>query len=311
MIDTELIHIHLSVTFIPINRCPDCIFNIPLRFPIQKCGSFGTEKGFIAQWACVGGPYADFTINPSLTDTCSGDYSFVDLSYQPLSWNWDFGDGVQDIVQNPSHSYGAYLDLTFKVRLTITNAFGTDYEEKTYPWYALDAGFRSDYDIIYLVSPYNGKIQFFDTTEYYVNSRQWDFGDGNTSTAANPTNQYDSVGTYSVVLTVSNGVCTEEVIKIIYVNLFPGIDEASENSDFVAVYPNPSEGLINIWIAGSKPQDLEVGVFNILGREVYSRRYNRVLNKLEPLDLTDLEKGIYFIKLSNKKHQITKKIILQ
>jgi 3D (Asp-Asp-Asp) domain-containing protein len=51
---------------------------------------------------------------------------------------------------------------------------------------------------------------------YFVNmsygnglSYAWDFGDGNTSTQANPTHFYMTPGTYTVCLTISNGNCSD------------------------------------------------------------------------------------------------------
>lgn len=48
-------------------------------------------------------------------------------------------------------------------------------------------------------------VQFTETSTGTVTSRTWDFGDGSTSTAANPKHFYGSPGTYSVKLTVTDG----------------------------------------------------------------------------------------------------------
>lgn len=43
----------------------------------------------------------------------------------------------------------------------------------------------------------------------------WDFGDGNSSTAQNPAYQYGGAGTYNVILTVSNGPCTDTMLVVV------------------------------------------------------------------------------------------------
>ena len=53
------------------------------------------------------------------------------------------------------------------------------------------------------------RVQFTDKSTGTVTSWLWDFGDGKTSTAQNPTNTYTQVGKYTVTLTVS-GSCGED-----------------------------------------------------------------------------------------------------
>ena len=48
---------------------------------------------------------------------------------------------------------------------------------------------------------------------------KWNFGDGQVSTLANPTNTYAGNGTYTVTLTVDNGVLTNTLVKTNYINV--------------------------------------------------------------------------------------------
>ncbi|TAF63049.1 MAG: PKD domain-containing protein [Cytophagales bacterium] len=59
-------------------------------------------------------------------------------------------------------------------------------------------------------------------SESNVSSWLWDFGDGTTSTAKNPTKQYTNTGVYSVKLTVNNvGGCTNTITKNITIRNYP------------------------------------------------------------------------------------------
>ncbi|HEX6169614.1 MAG TPA: gliding motility-associated C-terminal domain-containing protein, partial [Chitinophagaceae bacterium] len=70
-------------------------------------------------------PIADFNVNP--TSLCQGaDNNFTDLSTAPNStvsaWNWNFGDGSNATIKNPTKRYtnaGIY-----DVKLTVGNAVG-------------------------------------------------------------------------------------------------------------------------------------------------------------------------------------------
>ncbi len=53
-------------------------------------------------------------------------------------------------------------------------------------------------------SELNGLTVSFTNTSQYASSYSWNFGDGNSSTAANPTHTYAAAGIYDVVLTATN-----------------------------------------------------------------------------------------------------------
>ncbi len=64
--------------------------------------------------------------------------------------------------------------------------------------------------------PFGTAIQFTDNSTENPAAWAWDFGDGNTSTAQNPSYTYAEAGTYSVALTVTNcnGSDTSETLEI-------------------------------------------------------------------------------------------------
>lgn len=67
-------------------------------------------------------PQAAFTSDPLITDLSAPEIKFIDKSKGAVKWQWSFGDGGVDSVQNPLYSYkesGMYT-----VELQITNAQG-------------------------------------------------------------------------------------------------------------------------------------------------------------------------------------------
>jgi len=63
-------------------------------------------------------------------------------------------------------------------------------------------------------------VKFIDDSKM-ANSWAWDFGDGGTSTEKNPTHIYAAVGKYTVKLTVTNEIGTNEKIETEYINVTP------------------------------------------------------------------------------------------
>lgn len=125
-------------------------------------------------------------------------------SGNPISWAWDFtNDGTTDsTLRNPTWIYTE--PGTYPVKLTVTNAFGSDTLIKqayiSVTKQAVVANFSA--------TPADGaaplSVSFTDLTEGNPTSWAWDFGDGSTSVAKNPVHIYKNPGIYPVSLTGKN-----------------------------------------------------------------------------------------------------------
>lgn len=74
-------------------------------------------------------PIADFTGSPTTGDAPLAVYFTDQSTNDPVSWNWDFGDGGTSTAQNPTHQYAD--PGTYTVSLTVSNAYGSDSETKS------------------------------------------------------------------------------------------------------------------------------------------------------------------------------------
>ncbi len=96
-----------------------------------------------------------------------------------------------------------------------------------------------------------------------------------------------------IVLTTSNSCPTTN------------IHETSEDL-MATIFPNPSNGLLNIKLSSNSNLNTTIEVFNIT---------DSLLNRYRPTGLNNQisieETGTYFIKVSNKNKVITKKVIIQ
>jgi len=123
------------------------------------------------------------------TDTSTG---------SPTSWQWDFGDGAISSAQNPSHSYAA---IGFhSATLTVTNASGSASVSRVL---TVITPIPDSFSFSPVQPNIGQVVQFTDTSTGNPTSWLWDFGDGTTSTAHNPSHGYAVAGCYTVTLTAS------------------------------------------------------------------------------------------------------------
>ncbi|MBN4062413.1 PKD domain-containing protein, partial [Bacteroidales bacterium AH-315-I05] len=161
----------------------------------------------------------------AFSDICNGIVQFIDTSYNgPTSWQWDFGDGNTDTIQNPLHTYSA--SGTYTVQLIACNAYGCDTATTSLTIIFITAGFN--------VSGYMVKdslITFTDNSTGIPVSWSWDFGDGNTSVVQSPTHVYADTGTYTVVLIVSDSAgCSDTANMTLTILPFTGPPISSFNA---------------------------------------------------------------------------------
>jgi len=143
---------------------------------------------------------ASFSFSPA-SPAAGQAVQFTDTSTgTPTSWQWNFGDGTSSTVQNPSHTFAAAGSYT--VTLIATNTSGSQSVSRTVTVVpALTASFTYS-----PASPTTGQaMQFTDTSTGSPTSWQWDFGDGTSSTAQNPSHAYSAAGSYQVTLTIRAG----------------------------------------------------------------------------------------------------------
>jgi PKD repeat protein len=145
-------------------------------------------------------PQASFTYTQS---GCS-EISFTNTStYAGISpaWFWTFGDGQISTQEHPVHTYAT--GGIKNVSLTLTDQYGCS---NTY-LFAINVFPAATVDFTYDQSNCE-LVNFFDnSTGTGAITRLWDFGDGATSTATNPSHTFTLGNTYVVTLTISDQYC--------------------------------------------------------------------------------------------------------
>ncbi|MGH7596462.1 MAG: PKD domain-containing protein, partial [bacterium] len=176
-------------------------------------------------------------------------------SSQITSRAWNFGDGQTSMATNPSHTYANAGSYT--VSLTVTGSGGSNTKTRTNYITVIDppppiANFTA--------SPTSGPkpltVQFNDASTGQITSRAWNFGDGQTSIATNPSHTYINAGTYTVSLTV-NG---------------PGGSNTKTQTNYITVSGTPAADFTGAPTAGPKP--LVVQFTDKSAGQITSRSWN-------------------------------------
>ncbi len=90
------------------------------------------------------------------------------------------------------------------------------------------------------------------------------------------------------------------------IDISNGIEENSKQ--LFIVYPNPSNGEITIRLNENNNESSIITISNLLGQEIYSATTNKQMNYI---NLSQVEKGIYLIRISNKTTDTVKKLIIK
>lgn len=149
-----------------------------------------------------------------------------------VEWNWDFGDGGSSTASDPDYLYaagGSYL-----VSLFVETEKGCN--STIVQTVNVLSGPESEFDFDDVCQ--NEAAEFDNLTTIpagaSISSYLWNFGDGSTSSAENPSHNYDAPGTYTVTLisTANNG-CKDTITYDIEIGILP---EAYAGPDDTVTY---------------------------------------------------------------------------
>jgi len=161
----------------------------------------------------VGDVKATIGFNPVKLNPCdSFKYRFDNVSTAPTtftntSFTWDFGDGSPRVVTGTASVFHSYTAPgTYNVRLVLTDTSFCNAPDSVTVQLRVAALVKAQF-----TTPPAGCVPYnaiFTNTSLAGQTFQWDFGDGSTSTAINPTHLYAIPGTYTITLIANDpGTC--------------------------------------------------------------------------------------------------------
>jgi PKD repeat protein len=185
----------------------DCNQNLVqvTKYSLPATANFSICNGTSTSCQAIFNSYPD-SLNPNMI-------YFHDVSTgNPTSWTWSFGDGTSSNLQNPTHTYAS--SGTYTVTLSISSATCNDSTSSQ-----ITIGTTTGCQAAFYSTPDSSNanlIMFHNTSTGNPTSYSWNFGDGSTSNAINPTHLY-TAGTYTVTLSISGANCQSSTTQTIVI----------------------------------------------------------------------------------------------
>lgn len=234
----------------------------------SDCNNAYLDTTVINGQGSINSAQVDFSVCSS-NNLCQADFSWtygfaggVFFNYtgtnNASSYYWDFGDGNTSALQNPSHTYTS--NGPFGVILVITTNGGCSSTAYDSVYGGVTTNCQASFT--YNVTP-SGVVAFsYNGTNLGGQSYLWDFGDGSTSTLANPSHFYNGFGPFVACVTMSDTFgCSSTFCDTVFfgnpttcqANFSLQID--SSNSVYVVTLQDNSTGngplTYNWWVDGS------------------------------------------------------------
>lgn len=170
--------------------------------------------------------------------------------------------------------------------------------------YSITAGFSSDNNIVCA----GNSIVYENTSTGIIEEFNWIFEGGhpNNSTEENPRVTYDTAGWYDASLIISNAHKTDTLLMTNYIEVKDCSGTTNKDIQNISIIPNPNNGKFNINC--SQDEQYNILVFDLSGQlilETSTKRNNKTI------DLTHLNKGVYFLHCHHFKNHFNEKIIIQ
>lgn len=221
---------------------------------------------------------------------------------------------VDDLSSLTNNTQGGYFALfgNFDTRLWIRPVTDTTYDIAYTNGSSATVFTTTQYntgDVVFIVMSYNtdnGELQA------WVNPAETDFG--GTAPTATLTDTDSSPGSINRFALRQDSTGETPLLTFDELRLGTTWDEVTpttlSNTSFVEnnfkLYPNPSKGE-TLKISSSFDTDYEVSIYNMLGKKVLAQ----TVKASAELNISNLQSGVYLVKLTQGNQSLTKKLIIQ
>lgn len=236
-------------------------------------------------------PVASFFVQN--TNVCSGQtIAFENTSTNGQTYMWSFTGATPASSSDVEPQVAYTTSGTYSVQLIVTGPGGIDTLVQTVTIdvsQPIMAQFGTNATDLYLPNA----IVTCTNSSTNANGYFWDFGDGTTSSDANPWHQYTQEGDYTITLIGVNNACPNDT-AVGLVHVFDDLGVDSGVFDPYLIFPNPVNETIHLTNVPSSA--VEYTIYDLNGKRLNSHQLNGEINELK---VDYLLSGVYKIVLSD------------
>lgn len=238
------------------------------------------------------------TANPQGTTVCSD--SCADLSVSALgtglTYHWQQNDGSGFLAVGANSNSLEYCPTvapdSVRIRCIITDAFN-DSSTSAEAIVVVDSCIAPRASFTYSVTDSQA---CFTNTSKWATSYLWNFGDGSSSSAINPCNQFPSQWIYYVKLYAFNAYGSDTLEMEVSLLGTEGLVNET------LIFPNPTAGPLHF---DGFPSNAEGRLQNSQGQTVFSETIDH------QWQLSHLPSGLYFLTIQTSSEAFTQRLVLQ
>lgn len=241
--------------------------------------TFGCEEQITNGVTVSATPVADFEVE----NVCDGqETTFVNLSSVEsgviTSFEWDFGDGGNSILENPGK---LYLNAgTYSVLLKVASDNGCQAEStQEVTVYSVPI---ADFSVDGVCFGEAIQIDNSSSLDNGTLNYEWDLGDGSSSSSASPSHEYELPGTYTINLSISSNFgCQDSYEQEVDIYAIPEAYAGADTSVSIGYSVqlvgsggytynwSPHETLNNSFIANPMASPMETTTYELLVTDFY------------------------------------------
>lgn len=119
-------------------------------------------------------------------------------------------------------------------------------------------------------------------------------------------------GAYAIEIWIEHYVDTIDYTDNIFVDLCSGVEDLAQLEAALNVYPNPSNGLVNVSFALANNHNSSLQITDMLGRQLFNRDLGSFVGHYnEAFDMQSYSAGVYLLTLQVGTQTVHKKIVIR
>ena len=251
----------------------DSLFGDSLHYVFNEVGNHSLKLQVLSNQGCKAQTQIDVFVGakPSsrfLSDlqACEGEeIDFLDVSTvlgaQNLSYQWSFGDGSIDSIQDPIHAFNDSGKV--RVRQVVRTDFGcADSSSRTITIHPAPEVSINWEEV--------GAYVYFSPGDTTLASYQWDFGNGATSRFPKDRNWYHKNGEYFInLIAETDKGCATELNEIISLTQTGISNETLGKAISVTAYPNPFQDQLQIVLTNITNEHTQLSLLSSNGKTLH------------------------------------------